>query len=128
MIRVHWTIVRRAIFLLFLCGYLFGRIRDNHDGIIKESPVDLSSLRQRTNLALWLPHEPVRHFNGTHIDDRYRKLNMRSLNSGQQGSVQTYTDTAAEMNISVVIKTLSGPSRNEIPSTLLPAFRNFTER
>jgi len=120
--------VRPAIFLLILCGYLFGRIRDNQDGLVKESPVDFSSLRQRTNLALWLPHEPIRQFNGTHVDDRYRKLNMRSLDSGQQGSVQIYIDTAAEMNISVVIKTLSGPSRNEIPSTLLTAFRNFTER
>ena len=120
--------MRRAILLLLLCVYLFGRIRDSHDGVVRESPIDFSSLRERTNLASWLPHQPVRGYNGTHIDERYRKLSSRALDSGKQGTVQIYVDTAAEMNISVVVKTISAPSRNGIPVTLLPAFRNFTDR
>lgn len=124
--KVRRKLLRRAALLVVFLVYLFGRARDSHDGHIRESAVDFSTLRDRTNLASWLPHKAVRSYNGTHIDDRYEKLDNRALDSGKQGFVQIYIDTAAEMNISVVVKVISAPSRNDIPPTLLPAFQAFT--
>lgn len=124
MLNLPRRLLKRAVLLLVLILVLSRWIREAHDAHVKESPVDFSNLRARADLTSWLPDVPLRHFNGSHIDDRYRRI--RALTDGKEGHVQLYVDTLRGSNVSVVVKTISTPSRNELPSTLHSAFSSIT--
>lgn len=113
-------LLKRAVFLLVVILILSRWIREVHDERVKWSPIDFSSLRSRADLTSWSPDVPIRYSNGTHIDDRYRKVH--SLTDGKEGHVNLYVDMIGGGNVSVVVKTISTPSRNDIPSALLSMF------
>lgn len=114
----------RAAISLILGLLLIRTVRDHHDAITRESPVDFSLLHERSQQALSQPEKPVRYSNGSHIDDRYEY--ERTLQAGQQGSVFLYKDTLSAPPKLVIVKTISAKARNQLPPQLLATFGNIT--
>ena len=113
------------IALCLVLGLLFIRtIRDQLDAIARESPVDFSPLHERADTYLQQPEKAVRHFNGSHIDERYHL--QRTLKAGGQGSVYLYHDAFSAPTKLVIVKTISAVARNKLPPQLLHTFGNFT--
>lgn len=123
--------IPRVIRILLIAAIVFVvgkdlaiRIQGDFDYKLKILPTDFEALTQKATGDLWLPQQPVRHVNGTNIDDRY--VFMRHLGTGNEGSASQYVDiSTGEV---VVVKTWTGPLkniRNHLPGTLAPAFRNI---
>lgn len=108
-----------VIILCALAGFVQGR-SNFLDQVKKSYPTDFSRLHAINN-SLWSPFHPVRHSNGTHIDDIYTYIGP--LGKGQEGSIALYKD---DKGVSVAVKTFSLAARNEIPLDLVGDFVEFT--
>lgn len=96
--------------------------RNERDYALKQWPSVFSSLGDGGNL--WHPPHPVRHQNGSHIDDRY--IFMRFLGKGAEGTASLYVDQpTGEV---VVVKTYTGIPRNPVPAELVADFPEYATK
>ena len=95
--RHYYAIPRITRLLIFIIAFLLighaltRQLQHRRDFALKQLPTDFTALGQRTQAALWQPEKPVRHINGTPIDERY--MYMCYLGKGREGSAALYVDT-----------------------------------
>ncbi|KAK5162736.1 uncharacterized protein LTR77_011219 [Saxophila tyrrhenica] len=123
LLRIRRLLTRAAVGLVLLLVFV-RELRDRHDKAIREYPIDFQATALDIRSTVVPPQRPVRWFNGTHIDERYRIL--RHLKAGAQGLVYLCSDNANDASDQVIVKTISANARNPLPSHLQPSFDEFT--